>query len=86
MAQSEYMQRAGLVEYLGITDSMYYHHKLWLKIPNTKLGKTRIFKKEMVDWYFLQTSADEIADDHEHTRYKKYLKEKEKGQRAPATD
>jgi hypothetical protein len=78
----EYFDKDGLAEYLGITEPMYYHHRLWEKIPNVKLGKTRIFKKEVVDWYILQNSADEVVDKHDHSRYKKFLNEKEKGRAA----
>lgn len=74
----EYFDKDGLVEYLDITISMYYGQKLWKKIPNTKMGKTRIFKKEVVDWYMMQSAVDEVEDVRIHRNYQKFLREKEK--------
>lgn len=74
----EYFNKDELVEYLGITMSMYYGQKLWKKIPNTKFGKTRIFKKEVVDWYMIQSAVDEVEDVRIHRNYQKFLREKGK--------
>lgn len=78
----EYLDKDKLVEYLDISEPMYYHHRLWEKIPNVKFGKTRIFKKEIVDWYMLQNAGDEVKDVSIHQKYQKYLKEKEKAKQA----
>lgn len=74
----EYFDKDGLVVYLDITISMYYGQKLWKKIPNTKMGKTRIFKKEVVDWYMMQSAVDEVEDIRIHRNYQKFLREKRK--------
>lgn len=72
--KQEYLDRESLVEYLGITISQYYSQRLWEKIPNTKLGKTQIYKCKVVDWYMMQNSGEDIKDDQIHSRYLKYLK------------
>lgn len=79
----DYFDKDGLVEYLDIKLSTYYNQKLWLRIPNTKFGKTRIFNREVVDWYMLQNSGEDLEDNQIYLKYSKYVKEKNKPRAAP---
>lgn len=72
--KQEYLDKKSLFEYLGITSSQYYSQRLWEKIPNTKFGRTRIFKCELVDWYMTQNSGEDIKDTLIHSRYLNYVK------------